>query len=264
MTPDNSRSSGAGTAGTCPPSRPHWHADRSGRTRTGANRGPGRVCPGPSGSRSTFPNNHLSYALTWYGLAVVLLVIYILFSFRVRQQQALIPIRHIAAATAVLVYALIVLGAVVRTTNSGLSCPDWPTCYGHWVPLPGDSRPCPNIGYSYGQVMLEWVHRLIAGVLVGPLVLVAGRNDLPAAPRNGPGLPCRGGSRAPAGRPGRPGRTHRARPATAPGRWRSISAMRSWSSPWPCASYAGRGRTAAAGYRLFVPAVLAWCWRCSP
>ena len=28
-----------------------------------------------------FPNDHLSYALTWYGLAVVLLVIYILFSF---------------------------------------------------------------------------------------------------------------------------------------------------------------------------------------
>ena len=27
-----------------------------------------------------FPNDHLSYATTWYGLALVLLVIYILFS----------------------------------------------------------------------------------------------------------------------------------------------------------------------------------------
>jgi surfeit locus 1 family protein len=27
-----------------------------------------------------FPNDHLSYAVTWYGLALVLLVIYILFS----------------------------------------------------------------------------------------------------------------------------------------------------------------------------------------
>ena len=26
----------------------------------------------------------------------------------------------------------------MAATNSGLSCPDWPTCYGHWVPLPGD------------------------------------------------------------------------------------------------------------------------------
>ena len=84
----------------------------------------------------------------------------------------MISIRNTAALTAVLVYALIVLGAVVRSTNSGLSCPDWPTCYGHWVPLPGDIAAVPNIGYSYGQVMLEWVHRLIAGVLVGPLVLL--------------------------------------------------------------------------------------------
>ena len=82
------------------------------------------------------------------------------------------PIRTTAAVTAILVYALIVLGAVVRTTNSGLSCPDWPTCYGHWVPLPSDLAAVPNIGYTYAQVMLEWVHRLIAGVFVGPLVLL--------------------------------------------------------------------------------------------
>jgi cytochrome c oxidase assembly protein subunit 15 len=80
-------------------------------------------------------------------------------------------IRTTAAVTAILVYALIVLGALVRTTNSGLSCPDWPTCYGHWVPLPADVAAIPNIGYTYTQVMLEWVHRLIAGVFVGPLVL---------------------------------------------------------------------------------------------
>jgi heme a synthase len=82
------------------------------------------------------------------------------------------PIRHAALATAILVYALIVLGGIVRTTNSGLSCPDWPTCYGHWVPLPADIAALPGIGYTYAQVMLEWVHRLIAGVLVGPLVLL--------------------------------------------------------------------------------------------
>ena len=81
-------------------------------------------------------------------------------------------IRLLAAVTAVLVYALIVLGAVVRTTNSGLSCPDWPTCYGHWVPLPSDIAALPTVGYAYWQVMLEWVHRLIAGFFVGPLVLL--------------------------------------------------------------------------------------------
>jgi heme a synthase len=84
------------------------------------------------------------------------------------------PIRRTAAAAAVLTYALIVLGALVRTTNSGLSCPDWPTCYGHWVPLPSDLAEIPNLGYTYGQVMLEWVHRLVAGVILGPLVLFLG------------------------------------------------------------------------------------------
>jgi heme A synthase len=71
-----------------------------------------------------------------------------------------------------LTFVLILLGAWVRATNSGLSCPDWPTCYGHWVPLPGEIPP--QAGYSYFQVMLEWVHRLLAGVILGPLVLVIG------------------------------------------------------------------------------------------
>jgi heme a synthase len=77
-----------------------------------------------------------------------------------------------AGAALVLTYALIVLGALVRATGSGLSCPDWPTCYGHWLPLPGEIPP--EAGYSYFQVMLEWVHRLIAGVILGPLILLIG------------------------------------------------------------------------------------------
>jgi heme A synthase len=40
------------------------------------------------------------------------------------------------------------------------------------VPLPGDIPP--DVGYSYLQVLLEWVHRLVAGVILGPLVLVIG------------------------------------------------------------------------------------------
>jgi heme a synthase len=81
-------------------------------------------------------------------------------------------LRWTTGVALVLTYGLIVLGAWVRATGSGLSCPDWPTCYGHWVPLPGDIPA--DVGYSYLQVMLEWVHRLIAGVILGPLVLVIG------------------------------------------------------------------------------------------
>jgi heme A synthase len=81
-------------------------------------------------------------------------------------------LRGASGVALVLTYGLIVLGAWVRATNSGLSCPDWPTCYGHWLPLPGDIPA--DAGYSYLQVMLEWVHRLIAGVILGPLILVIG------------------------------------------------------------------------------------------
>lgn len=81
-------------------------------------------------------------------------------------------LRSITLVTIILTFALILLGAWVRATNSGLSCPDWPTCYGYWLPLP--SHIPADAGYYYYQVMLEWVHRLIAGVLVGPLILLIG------------------------------------------------------------------------------------------
>jgi cytochrome c oxidase assembly protein subunit 15 len=81
-------------------------------------------------------------------------------------------LRRATGLALLLTYTVIVLGAWVRATGSGLSCPDWPTCYGHWVPLPGEIPQ--GAGYAYYQVMLEWVHRLLAGVILGPLVLLIG------------------------------------------------------------------------------------------
>jgi cytochrome c oxidase assembly protein subunit 15 len=81
-------------------------------------------------------------------------------------------LRRAVGVAIALTFCLIVLGAWVRATGSGLSCPDWPTCYGHWLPLPGEIPD--SAGYSYFQVMLEWLHRLIAGVVLGPLILLIG------------------------------------------------------------------------------------------
>jgi cytochrome c oxidase assembly protein subunit 15 len=81
-------------------------------------------------------------------------------------------LRRATGLALVLTYALIVLGASVRATGSGLACPDWPTCYGHLLPLRGAIPP--DAGYAYYQVMLEWAHRLLAGAVLGPLVLVIG------------------------------------------------------------------------------------------
>lgn len=54
--------------------------------------------------------------------------------------------------------SVITWGALVRATNSGLACPDWPTCFGQWVPP------------LRAQTLIEYIHRLL-GSLLGVLVL---------------------------------------------------------------------------------------------
>lgn len=81
-------------------------------------------------------------------------------------------IRRLAILAALVTYGMIVLGAAIRATNSGLSCPDWPTCYGHWLLTPEQFAAQGQTGYAYWQVMLEWGHRAIAAGLLGPVVLI--------------------------------------------------------------------------------------------
>lgn len=40
----------------------------------------------------------------------------------------------LTAATAIATLVLIAIGSLVRTSGSGLGCPDWPTCHGAWLP----------------------------------------------------------------------------------------------------------------------------------
>jgi len=79
--------------------------------------------------------------------------------------------RALAATAVGMTYGLIILGGWVRANNAGLSCPDWPTCYGRWILTPADFVALGDVGYSYYEMMLEWLHRFIAAFVVGPLIL---------------------------------------------------------------------------------------------
>ena len=68
--------------------------------------------------------------------------------------------RVLAWVTVASVYAMLVLGGVVRVTESGLGCgDDWPLCAGQWLP-PLESK-----------AIIEYAHRVAASFLVGPLIV---------------------------------------------------------------------------------------------
>jgi heme a synthase len=60
--------------------------------------------------------------------------------------------------------ALMALGSATRVMNAGLSCPDWPLCYGTLLPH----------NQMNLQVFLEWFHRLVASVIGFGTIVMTG------------------------------------------------------------------------------------------
>ena len=66
----------------------------------------------------------------------------------------------------------IILGTLVRVTDSGLSCPDWPLCYGLWFPSREKIDLIEGVNFSYFQILLEWIHRLNTALIIVPLTFI--------------------------------------------------------------------------------------------
>jgi cytochrome c oxidase assembly protein subunit 15 len=82
----------------------------------------------------------------------------------------------------IFVFLVILAGGIVRMTQSGMGCPDWPTCFGMWIP-PTDASQLPadfekylskqDIDHSFNvyHTWIEYINRLL-GALLGIWVLI--------------------------------------------------------------------------------------------
>jgi len=81
-----------------------------------------------------------------------------------------------------MVLLVIAAGGVVRMTQSGMGCPDWPKCFGRWVPptsaaqLPADFEKylrTQDIDHSFNayHTWIEYINRLL-GALLGVFIFI--------------------------------------------------------------------------------------------
>ncbi len=105
-------------------------------------------------------------------------------------EQSLLRYRRIAIITLVAVYFLILVGASVRASGAGMGCPDWPTCFGQWIPPTHESQLPSNyqdiyadLGYAETRFNVlktwtEYTNRLV-GVTIGFLIFLTAIFSIP-------------------------------------------------------------------------------------
>lgn len=89
--------------------------------------------------------------------------------------------KYTAVTTITAVFFLILVGSIVRSTGAGMGCPDWPKCFGMWIPPTAEDQLPYNYKEIFGEKLkgevsfnvvktwTEYVNRLL-GVLIGLLI----------------------------------------------------------------------------------------------
>src|SRR5215210_7261572 len=82
----------------------------------------------------------------------------------------------------VTIFLVILAGGVVRMTQSGMGCPDWPKCFGRWIPPTSENQLPQNYKDLYAfkyvdtsfnpyHTWVEYINRML-GALLGLLLIV--------------------------------------------------------------------------------------------
>jgi cytochrome c oxidase assembly protein subunit 15 len=91
--------------------------------------------------------------------------------------------RRLTLNTVITLYCLILAGGVVRSTGAGMGCPDWPKCFGSWIPptdvsqLPSDYKEIygaklkGEIEFNPVKTWIEYVNRLL-GAFTGIMIFL--------------------------------------------------------------------------------------------